>query len=602
MGSPSNPPSILSSRHPDSGKPCFDAVTAADGDMPVYDLIVIGGGINGSGIARDAAMRGLTVLLLEKEDFGSGTSAYSSRLIHGGLRYLANLELDLVYESLRERELLLRNAPHLVRPLPMAIPTYSHSQKPCWMVGLGMWLYDLLSWGKRMPSHRMYGRDEFLKRYPVVNSEGLQGGPVYYDAQVAMPERICVENAIATLETGNATVLNHARVTNFLHDGNELTGVVFEDVLSGTLYPVGGRVIVNASGPWVDGLLHQVGVVTGQPQTRRIGGTKGSHIIVRRFPDGPDTALYVEARSDGRPFFIIPWLNAYYLIGTTDLRFEGDPDAVAADRDEVAYLLAETNAVLPAAKLTERDVLYTYSGIRPLPYTEGKNAGKITRKHWIVDHALNAQHPVQRLVSIIGGKLTTYRNLAEEAVDYCVGAYQLRSLSGCQNLISKTRQMPLPGGVGIESIESYKRTEIPEASRQYPLSEVVVSHLIDQYGSRYRQVLQLLDENPGWKQPLTEHSVEIAAQVIYAIRYELALTVCDVLLRRLQSGFDAERGLDALETVTRLMAAELQWTDSRICQEQATYRQAMESRNPVGGHNLSGPQIITADELCPMPE
>jgi glycerol-3-phosphate dehydrogenase len=259
----------------------------------------------------------------------------------------------------------------------------------------------------------------------------------------------------------------------------------------------------------------------------------------------------------------------------------------------VAYLLAETNAVLPTAKLTEQDVLYTYAGIRPLPFTESQQAGKITRKHWIVDHALHTQHPVRRLVSIIGGKLTTYRNLAEEAVDYCVHAYHLRSPNGCHSLLSKTRETPLPGGVGIQNIDAYKRAEIPVASQQYQVPDAVVSHLIDLYGSRYHRVLQLLDENPAWKQPLAEHSIEIAAQVIYAVRSELAMTVCDVLLRRLESGLHAERGLDVLEPVIQLMAGELQWSDSRIQQERVTYCQTVESRNPVGLQH-----VAVADELC----
>jgi glycerol-3-phosphate dehydrogenase len=389
---------------------------------------------------------------------------------------------------------------------------------------------------------------------------------------------MCVENAVAALETGNATVLNHAAVTHFLHDGNTLTGVVFEDTFTGKRYPVGGNVIINAAGPWVDAVLQQVGIVTGAPQARRIGGTQGSHIVVRRFAGGPDTALYVEARSDGRPFFIIPWLDDDYLIGTTDLRFEGEPDQAVADDDEIAYLLTETNTVLPGARLTENDVLYSYSGIRPLPYTEGKSAGAITRKHWILDHAHEGRHPVRGLVSIIGGKLTTYRNLAEEAVDYCVRAYQLTLPNGAPVPASSTRHTPLPGGVGIQDLNAYKQAEIPAARQRYAVPDAVIDHLIDRYGSRYQDVLHLLEENPAWKQPISDNSPDIAAQVIYAVRRELALTVDDVLLRRLQSGFDAQRGLDALDMVTRLMAEELRWSAQRIHEEQAAYRQYLATR------------------------
>ena len=543
--------------------------------LPDYDLIVIGGGINGSGIAREAAERGLAVLLLEKEDFGSGTSAYSSRLIHGGLRYLANLEFDLVAESLRERELLLRHAPHLVRPLPMAIPVYAYSEKPRWMIGLGMLLYDLLSWGKSMPAHRMYGKAGFQARYPGINTERLQGGPVYYDAQVELPERICVENVLAAKETGNATVLNHARVTGFLIEQSTVQGVLFTDALSGQRYTARGKAVINASGPWVDALM---GLADSHP-ARRIGGTKGSHIVVRRFAGGPETALYVEARSDGRPFFIIPWREDYYLIGTTDLRFEGNLDAVAADRDEIAYLLAETNHVLPGAKLTVRDVLYSYAGVRPLPYTQGKTAGRITRKHLIEDHARNQRHPLKGLVSIIGGKLTTYRSLAEEAVDYVIRAYAIRQTDGSGIPPSDTRRKPLPGGVGIEDWPTWKKTQKAALSERYELDEPMVSRWLSIYGSRLERVLALTLENPDWKRPLYAGCQSIGAQVVYAVRAELACSVQDVMLRRLGCALDADVGLKALEPVSQLMATELGWDQARLNAEVAAYKTLVETRN-----------------------
>ncbi|MCE3234054.1 MAG: glpD [Vampirovibrio sp.] len=551
--------------------------------LPDYDLIVIGGGINGSGIARDAAERGLTVLLLDKDDFGAGTSAYSSRLIHGGLRYLANFEFDLVRESLRERELLLKNAPHLVRPLPMAIPVYRHSKTPRWMIGLGMLLYDLFSRGKRMPGHRMYGRKAFMRHYPAVNGQRLSGGPVYYDAQVALPERICVENAVAALESGHATVLNHARVTGFLRSDSELQGVAFTDRMTGEAYSAHGKVIINASGPWVDELLG----LSGQSGERLIGGTKGSHIIVHKFPEAPETALYVEAQSDGRPFFIIPWRNDYMLIGTTDIPFEGDLDSVSAERDEVNYLLSETSRVLPSANLSLKDVLYSYAGVRPLPYTpdaNDKKAGKITRKHWIVDHgkqdpAVPGAQPLQGLISIIGGKLTTYRNLGEEAVDYAVKYYQL-TLAGGRNVpSSNTRQRPLPGGVDINNLALYKSHQLAEASRYYGVPEATCSHLIDLYGSRFSQVLKLTKENPAWKEPLSPYCKDIAAQVIYAVRQELACSVQDVLLRRVGCGLDGDVGLHSLNAVADWMAAELDWTPERLDAEKEGYLHYVNERN-----------------------
>jgi glycerol-3-phosphate dehydrogenase len=286
-----------------------------------FDVIIIGAGINGAGIARDAAMRGLKVLLVDKSDPGSGTTSASTRLIHGGLRYLEHYEFGLVRESLRERETLLKIAPHLVRPLPITIPIYKHSRRGRATIRAGMIAYDLLSIGKSLPRHRMLSRRETLKQLPGLNPEGLLGSALYYDAQVEFPERLVLENVLAAREHG-AEVLTYTRVTKLLTEGDSVSAVEFvcED---GQTSCVRADVVVNATGPWVDRLLEQAPVQS----PRLIGGTKGSHIVVPAFDGAPTTAIYIEAQSDRRPFFIIPW-NGNYLIGTTDVRFEDDPDEV----------------------------------------------------------------------------------------------------------------------------------------------------------------------------------------------------------------------------------------------------------------------------------
>ena len=354
-----------------------------------YDVVIIGAGINGAGIARDAAMRGLKVLLIEKGEIGAGTTSASTRLIHGGLRYLEHFEFGLVRESLRERETLLRIAPKLVRPLAMVIPIYKRSRRGWLMIRAGMVLYDLLSWGKSLPRHRMLSRAESLERWPGLNPEGLVGSALYYDAQVEFPERLVRVNIQSAREFG-AEVLTHTRVKKITASGVEFGGQFAE-----------AAVIINAAGPWIDLVLEHASVKS----PKLIGGTKGSHIVLHPFPGAPANAIYLEARSDGRPIFIIPW-NKLYLIGTTDVPFVADPDEVRCEDWEIDYLLSETNFALPGAKLTRDNILQTYSGVRPLPYQSS------TRRHFIREHP-----QLSNLLSIAGGKLTTYRSLSEECVD-----------------------------------------------------------------------------------------------------------------------------------------------------------------------------------------
>ena len=366
--------------------------------LTTYDVVIIGAGINGAGIARDAAMRGLKVLLLEKGDIAGGTSSASTRLIHGGLRYLEHFELRLVRESLREREILLRIAPHLVRPLPISIPIYKHSKRGRATIRAGMIAYDLLSTGKSLPRHRMLSRSETLKESPGLNAEGLLGSALYFDAQVEFPERLVCENVRSAKEHG-AEVITHAAVTKVLAENGNVTGVEFS--IEGETRSAHAGVVINAAGPWVDLVLEHAPAES----PRLIGGTKGSHIVVAPFPGASKYAIYLEARSDSRPFFIIPW-NGKYLIGTTDVRVDGDPDDVRTESWEIDYLISETNFAFPSARLTTDQILFTYVGVRPLPWTSN------TRRHFIREHPA-----IKNLLSIVGGKLTTYRSLAAECVD-----------------------------------------------------------------------------------------------------------------------------------------------------------------------------------------
>jgi glycerol-3-phosphate dehydrogenase len=528
-----------------------------------FDAVIIGAGINGAGIARDAALRGLKVLLLDQGDISSGTTSWSTRLIHGGLRYLEHGEIGLVRESLRERERLLGNAPHLVRPLPMLIPIYPHrARRGFWAIRAGMIAYDLLSLDKSLARHRMLSRAEALNRAPSLNPEGLHGAALYYDAQVEYAERLVLENVLDARAHGSL-VLTYARVERLITGDGKVRGVEFTDLLGNDrLYRVSVPLVVNVAGPWVDRVL-RAGLLR-QPQ-RLIGGTKGSHLVVSPFRGAPADALYVEALEDHRPFFIIPW-NNLYLIGTTDLRYEGDPGAAEAEDKEIAYLLCETNRAIPAASLKLDDVLYTYSGVRPLPFVqEGEESG-ITRRHFIHDHAPEATG----LFSIVGGKLTTYRSLSEEAVDLLFTKLKRQS-PACA-----TKRRPLPGAMTEDFIAFGE-----EFKRQTNLPERTAERLLRIYGTRASEVLEIAAETDELREPFDPHTGAIGAEILMAFRHELAQTLADCLMRRTLTGLNQSVGLNAVERAAEVAQKYLGWSSERAAREITAYRDYVRRFHPL---------------------
>ena len=531
-----------------------------------YDLIVIGGGINGAGVARDAALRGLKTILLEKGDFAGGTSSWSSRLIHGGLRYLEYFEFPLVREALKEREVLLRTAPHLVSPLLLTIPIYSDRSRPYWKIWAGMILYDIFSFDKTLPLHRMLPKAKFKQLFRSIDPEGLSGGAQYYDGQATYAERLCLENIISAKEAG-AVVLNYTEVTRLQRQGERLSSVVCRDVLTEKEFTIRGHnktVVINTSGPWVDKVC-KLGVENNHDapigKTKKIGGTKGSHIIVAPFPGAPETTFYVEAKSDGRPFFIIPWLDMY-LIGTTDLKYQGDLDRIKADNEEIDYLLKETNNIIPTANLSRQDIKFTYSGVRPLPNEEGKKPGSVTRKHILYDHR---KEGVTNLISLIGGKLTTYRHVGEEMVD-AVYRKMKKTVPPCT-----TDSQPLPGCI----LPSDRR--IQEAISKYSDRVCLksINHLFSMYGSRATEVLTLVNNEPELADKISHSLPDIKAQIVYAVRSEMAHTLVDIARRRTTIAMHAGNyGLDLLPVMTETLNKYCGWSQEkcdRACQEYRIY-------------------------------
>ncbi|HLM55963.1 MAG TPA: glycerol-3-phosphate dehydrogenase/oxidase [Pyrinomonadaceae bacterium] len=520
-----------------------------------FDLVVVGAGINGAGVARDAASRDLRVLLLDKGDIGGGTTSWSTRLIHGGLRYLEHGEWSLVRESLRERESLLRRvAPHLVTPLPMLIPVYAGGRRGPLTVRAGMAAYDLLSRGKTLPHHRMLGPDDARRYAPGLDASRLKGAALFFDAQVEYAERLALENALAARGRG-AVVVTYARAGRLLTEGGAVRGVEFEDALGGGSHVARAPLVLNAAGPWVDEVLE--GVSAGGRE-KLVGGTKGSHVVVRPFEGAPRVAVYAEAGEDGRPFFIIPW-DDKFLIGTTDVRYEGDLDRVVAGDEEVAYLLRETNRVVPPARLAREHVLYTYSGVRPLPFVaEGSEAG-ITRRHFV------RASGVRGLFSVVGGKLTTYRSLAEEAVGLLFKQLG-RAAPPCV-----TAREPLPGASAAD-YEAFKE----EFKRTSPLAAHSTERLLKVYGTRAAAVLRLALEDSELARPISEETGTVGAEVVFAFREEMAETLTDCLMRRTMVGLNGRLGLDAVGPAARVARKHLGWTGARAASEVEAYGRYVE--------------------------
>lgn len=500
----------------------------------LFDLIIIGGGVTGAGVARDAALRGLSCLLLEKGDFCSGVSSKSTRLIHGGLRYLANFEMDLVAESLRERAILRRLAPHLIRPVPILIPIYKHDAHGRAVVSIGIHLYDLMSREKDIPHYFTSGSAKTLEFEPRLNREGLKGSALFYDHQIMMPERLVLENIISARESG-AAVLNYVCAEKIDETDNGVA-VMARDVLSGATRTFRSKVLINAAGPWIDSVRRAGNI----DHKNIIFPTKGIHLVL---PKLSEQALFVSSR-DGRMFFIIP-LDAYSLIGTTDTKYDGDLDEVHADENDVNYLLTECRRILPGLHLTKKSILYTYAGIRPLAFSGAKES-KISRKHRVIREGISG-----RMITIAGGKYTTYRSMAKDTVDAACRVLGVR-------LRCVTDTAPFPGALPA-GYEEYLKYAVREMSAKYKMHTGTVRHLILLYGARAERVLELAGDDLSLKKRISPQSNDIYAQVSYSVREEGAKTVSDILLRRMHLGITASRGLRHAGAIARIAGRELGW-------------------------------------------
>ena len=483
-----------------------------------YDLAIVGGGINGCALAREAAQAGLRVALLEARDFGAGVTSRSTRLIHGGLRYLESFRFSLVRESLRDRATLLREFPGIVRPQPFLLPVYRSDSRARWYIACGLALYRLLSADGTLPAPRRISASELLALLPGLDPDGLVGGFEYFDCQAVFPERLALEMAMQG-ESAGADIRNHARVTGLLLRDSRVEGVRFEG--PGGSGELRSRLVVNATGAWVDQLLELARRDASEPLLSLVNG---AHIVVRDLPGAPRHAVYREALADRRPFFVIPW-RGLRLIGTTETLFTGDPAVTLPQESEIRYLLREANALFPAAGLTRGDVLYAYSGSRPILKSPQDDLNRASRDHALVDH--EKAEGISGLLTMAGGKLTTAPSFAKSALRRIARMLEISTAA-----VAPAQPHTLNGAP---------------------------SEFAALYGPRWHEVQDAIEADPDMARPLADGSSTKRGQVLYAIEHEQATTLADVMLRRTGAAFEPGYERSWAEAAADVAAGRLGW-------------------------------------------
>ena len=517
--------------------------------VEAFDIAVVGGGITGAGIARDAALRGRRVALLEAGDFASGTSSRSSRLIHGGVRYLEHGHLHLVFESSRERRVLLRIAPHLVRPLSFIWPVYRGARVSRLKLAAGLGLYDALSMFRNVARHERLSRQAVVEREPQLATQDLLGGARYFDA-ATNDSRLTLANVVAAAESG-AAVLNHARVTELEVVNGRVRGLRVRDHVTGDEFSVRAATIVNATGPWSD----EIRAMESRIEHAGVAGSRGAHIAVPRDRVGNRQAVTMLHPVDGRVLFTLPF-GAQTIIGTTETPVQSSERESQATTDDVSYLLSAANAYFPDAALEPSDVIAAWSGIRPLArQLASDDVGSTSREHTI------ARGP-RGVVHVTGGKLTTYREMASQVVDM---------VAGPEARAERTAEVALPGGDRLVD-------ELLAEAGEVIHDDDVREHLVLSYGSRWRDVWSLGDERRELRERLSPTHAVIAAEMVYGVEWEMAITLGDLLIRRTHLAFEMpDQARSLAPRVVDLVAGSLGW-DARDRAEAVEHYAAEASR------------------------
>ncbi len=502
-----------------------------------YDVIVIGGGINGAGIARELAMRSLSTLLVEKNDFGSGTSSQSSKLAHGGLRYLEKGELKLVYESCHERERLLKNAPHIVKPLPFIIPVYKDSRFTRLTLKLGLFIYDLLSGFKTTKSHKMLSKHDIQQAIPALKSEGLLGGALYVDAQ--MDDCRMVIETILQAEHYSAKCKNYTEVIAVKKDSDKMCSVTLKDFFTKKETTVTAKRVINSAGPWSDTINTMVNP-NSAPQLRL---SKGVHIITKSL--SKKTAVLLTTQHDGRVYFVIPW-DGYSLIGTTDTDFDENPNYTSANEEDIQYLLNATQHFFPESQLNRSDVITSFAGLRPLIHSTSKDASSVSREHKIVKDG--------PFISLFGGKFTTFRKMSEDVAKIVC--------SELSNLPFKplTRKLPSWGGTPINQTQ-FEHYRLP-----LPMKKRIVGF----YGNQFVRVFTILISDIKMQECIPNSDITIG-EIIYIIDTEKAKTITDILRRRTHVKLSNNTDEKSIDIVGKILQKCLKYSGEEINLQKKAY-------------------------------
>jgi glycerol-3-phosphate dehydrogenase len=500
-----------------------------------FAVIVIGGGINGVAIARECARAGRRTLLVEQHDFAAGTTSRSTRIIHGGLRYLEHGDFGQVRESLRERQWLLQRYPHLVRPLQFLLALGGASRRSALAVRTGLWLY-------RRMGHATHGTDG--GRAEQRQLERLLDAGKHFslfsfdDAQCEFPERLVAEWLVEAIEAG-AVARNHTQVLAVEIRNGQATGVVLRDRFGGKEQRVEAAWIINATGPWADSVCQSSSIATEHPM---VGGVRGSHIVLSKFAGAPDAAIYTEA-VDGRPIFVIPW-NEQVLVGTTEVPDGSDPGRVQPSADEIDYLLRSVLTLFPRVQVSQADIHYAFAGVRPLPFSPKKDPSAVSRKHYLHDHAGDG---AAHMISVIGGKLTTAGSLARE----------------CASQIGVKTTQPSLVIASDDEIDPTLEQWVVEVAEAGGISTDAARGIVEWYGKGARAVARGARGSAEMRAPLCPHSRHIVAEAAYAFGRECACTLADALLRRVPVALGACWSSScSREAATRIGVA-LKWSEER---------------------------------------